>query len=79
MVGVSCLVEELNKREQQRGDRTLGEAESQIRHVHQFCSYDLLVDSTSTPARVLAAEIKSYLDQPKSLNGMKKTIALLFR
>ncbi len=56
-VGVTCDIDELFRREAARGDRRLGFASGTSAVVHNEMTYDLVVDTTATPARVLAQEI----------------------
>jgi len=56
-VGVTCDVEELVRRELERGDRYLGFASGSSAVVHQEMTYDLVIDSTHVPPDVLAREI----------------------
>jgi chloramphenicol 3-O phosphotransferase len=44
-VGVHAPLQELERREQQRGDRTSGEARYHLK-THQYCKYDFEIDST---------------------------------
>ncbi|MGH3306904.1 MAG: chloramphenicol phosphotransferase CPT family protein [Nocardioides sp.] len=44
-VGVVCPVEILEAREASRGDRVLGRARGLADAVHQFCEYDVVVDT----------------------------------
>lgn len=44
-VGLHCSLEELERREQQRGNRRKGDARSDLRFVHQGKIYDLELDS----------------------------------
>jgi chloramphenicol 3-O phosphotransferase len=46
-VGVHCPLDILRKREQQRGDRYIGEAEYHLKHVHSFSQYDYEIDSSA--------------------------------
>jgi chloramphenicol 3-O phosphotransferase len=59
-VQLFCTLEELERRERQRGDRRQGLARSQFDRVYAFDGYDLQVDSTSrTPeecAQLIASE-----------------------
>lgn len=43
-VGVHCPIEELERRERARGNRTLGEAAYHMK-THNYCTYDFEVDS----------------------------------
>jgi chloramphenicol 3-O phosphotransferase len=45
-VGVHCPLPELERREVERGDRRIGEAKLDFETTHQFCSYDVEVEST---------------------------------
>lgn len=58
-VGIHCLLEELERRERQRGDRQHGEARADFAVVHTFGSYDFELPSTedadAMAARVVAA------------------------
>ncbi|MGC4047765.1 MAG: AAA family ATPase [Armatimonas sp.] len=51
-VGVHCPLEELERRERERGNRTPGEGRSHLEDgVHTWCEYDFEVDtSVNTPA-----------------------------
>ncbi|MGI4733936.1 MAG: chloramphenicol phosphotransferase CPT family protein [Janthinobacterium lividum] len=52
-VGVHAPLAELTRREQLRGDRTLGEAQFHL-PTHTFCHYDVEVDSTQPLATTIA-------------------------
>jgi len=56
-VGVMCDMDELVRRETQRGDRPTGFASGTSAVVHEGMSYDLVVDSTSTSSERLAQQI----------------------
>ncbi|HEY1287506.1 MAG TPA: AAA family ATPase [Burkholderiales bacterium] len=45
-VGVHCPLPELERREQQRGNRRTGEARNDFHAVHRFTEYDLGIDAT---------------------------------
>lgn len=62
MIGVTCDVTELSKREKERGDRTIGEAVTQVAQVHRHCLYDMTIDSTAKTPRTLAVEIQQFID-----------------
>lgn len=47
-IGVHCDLEELEKRERERGDRVIGQARGQYAYVHQEMLYDYEVDTTHT-------------------------------
>ena len=50
-IGVVCSVEILEAREAARGDRVLGRARGLTEVVHQFCEYDVVVDTGNHHAR----------------------------
>jgi chloramphenicol 3-O phosphotransferase len=56
-VGVMCDMDELVRRESQRGDRPTGFASGTSVVVHEGMRYDLVVDSTSTSSEQLAQQI----------------------
>lgn len=43
-VGVHCALDELERRERERGDRPLGDARRDFHRIHSYCLYDLEVD-----------------------------------
>jgi chloramphenicol 3-O phosphotransferase len=57
-IGVHCTLEELERREQQRGDREIGLAHYQYTQVHVGMVYDLEVDTLTTSATDCALAIK---------------------
>ncbi|WP_342438860.1 hypothetical protein NSS79_07535 [Paenibacillus sp. FSL L8-0436] len=44
-VGVFCPLDELERREKERGDRRIGQAKEQLEFVHMEEAYDLKVDT----------------------------------
>jgi chloramphenicol 3-O phosphotransferase len=56
-VGVTCDVDELIRRETERGDRYIGFASGTSAVVHKDMTYDLVVDTTVTPPGLLAQQI----------------------
>jgi chloramphenicol 3-O phosphotransferase len=56
-VGVMCDIDELIRREAQRGDRLIGFASGTSAMAHEGMTYDLVVDSTSTSSEELARQI----------------------
>ena len=71
LVGVHCPLPELERREQLRGDRRVGDARRDLETVHSFTKYDLEIDS-SQPAEENATQIiaawKSRT-RPSALDG----------
>ena len=62
-VGVHCSLDELQRREQQRGDRPRGTAASQIDRIHAHGIYDLEVDTTSSTPQSCSTLITEFLDR----------------
>jgi chloramphenicol 3-O phosphotransferase len=56
LVGVHCPLPELERREQLRGDRRVGDARRDLETVHSFTKYDFEIDS-SEPAEENALRI----------------------
>ncbi|WP_433206548.1 chloramphenicol phosphotransferase CPT family protein [Nocardia sp. CA-107356] len=65
-VGVHCSIDELQRREQQRGDRPVGTAASQIEPVHAHGIYDLTIDTGAATIQACSVQIKAFLDQGPS-------------
>jgi chloramphenicol 3-O phosphotransferase len=60
-VGVRCDVEEANRRELDRSDRTMGMAATQARMVHVGVTYDIEVDTTHASSGDCAMEIARFI------------------
>jgi chloramphenicol 3-O phosphotransferase len=60
-IGVRCAPEIAATREATRGDRPAGMAANQANAVHQGIHYDLVVDTSSTPAAELAEQLRVAL------------------
>jgi chloramphenicol 3-O phosphotransferase len=60
-VGVHCQLEELERRELERGDREIGLAQSQFDVVHSFGEYDIEVNSDQLPPQDAANMIAASL------------------
>lgn len=60
-VAVRCPVEELERRELARGDRSIGLARSQFPEVHHFLRYDVEVDTHEHNAEECTALIKQFM------------------
>jgi chloramphenicol 3-O phosphotransferase len=59
LIGVHCPLPELERREQLRGDRRIGDARRDLETVHTFTKYDFEIDSSEPAAenatRIIAA------------------------
>lgn len=60
-VRVDCSLEELNKREKERGDRDIGQAKSQLQLVHNHKIYDCVIDTSKNTIDENIRKIKSQL------------------
>lgn len=63
MVGVTCSVAVLAKRERERGDRKPGLAASQFDRVHKDKEYDLMIDTTVQSIADCAIAVADWLRQ----------------
>jgi chloramphenicol 3-O phosphotransferase len=61
-VGVRCSPDELERREQARGDRVSGQSADQLERVHTHGIYDLECDTTTATAHACALQVKAFLD-----------------
>ncbi|PGL70125.1 AAA family ATPase [Bacillus sp. AFS055030] len=73
LVGVHCQKDELNRREQSRGDRKIGLAISQLTFVHKNEIYDVEVNTYTKTMHECAKDIKDRLNSSTPLNGFKKS------
>lgn len=71
-VGVICSKEELIRREQTRGDRQIGLANSQFDQVYRFNEYDLEVNTEELNPSECAERILSFIKSDKEYSAFKK-------
>jgi chloramphenicol 3-O phosphotransferase len=67
LVGVHCDLDELDRRERERGDRRVGEGRTHVEvdGIHTFGPYDLEVDTTGhDPDELAAAVIEAWRRRP---------------
>jgi len=64
-IGVRCPLDELERRERERGDRPLGLARAQFETVHNHSEYDLEVDTKENSSTACAAIIKDFIEANK--------------
>jgi chloramphenicol 3-O phosphotransferase len=73
-VGVHCAINELEKREKERGNRPVGQAKSQLNYVHQQGEvYDIEVDTSEEIDSVINA-ILNKLSESSPHKGWESTI-----
>lgn len=71
-IGVICSKEELTRREQARGDREIGLANSQFNTVYSFNEYDLEVNTEELNPVECAEKILSFIKSNKEYSVFKK-------
>ena len=75
-IGIVCSLEELEKREKQRGNRILGLARGHINKIHKNKKYyDLVVDTTHCSAAACAQNILNFIENKPDPIGFKKVQA----
>ncbi|MFF2395126.1 chloramphenicol phosphotransferase CPT family protein [Nocardia sp. NPDC058114] len=78
-VGVHCSLDELQRREQQRGDRRVGTAAGQIHSVHAHRTYDLELDTSTGTVENCSAQITAFLDRAPTHRAFDRLRAELTR
>ena len=76
LVGVHCPVEELERRERERGDRPAGIAARRLKHVHAHGLYDVACDTGCSTARECALHIKEFVPgrpRPTAFERLRST------
>ncbi|MHA2855508.1 chloramphenicol phosphotransferase CPT family protein [Paenibacillus lautus] len=71
-VGVICSKEELTRREQLRGDRMIGLANSQFDKVYCFNEYDLEVNTEDLNPTECAEKILNFIKSDQDYSALKK-------
>ncbi len=66
MVRLTCSVQELRRREIERGDREPGHAESQLACLEPQSGYDLVMDTSIAPLEQCADRILTHFSQPET-------------
>jgi chloramphenicol 3-O phosphotransferase len=72
-VGVHCPIEEVERRENERGDRNIGQAKNQLEFVHKAEIYDLEVNTFLENAKDNSSKIINALNNSVHLNGWFQT------
>lgn len=71
-VGVHCPLEELNRRERERGDRRIGRAAYHFDRVHAHGVYDVECDTSVSSPLECALQIKDFLDRGRSPSAFRE-------
>jgi chloramphenicol 3-O phosphotransferase len=77
LVGVHCSIEELERREQARGDRQIGLAREQQATIHNSVIYDIEVDTSVLSVEECALIIRSKIKElasPKAMTSLWERI-----
>jgi chloramphenicol 3-O phosphotransferase len=74
LVGVHCPVEELRRRENERGDRRKGMAEYQLGFIHKDLIYDMELQSFPAGPKECAEEIKAFYDKVPEGNALQSML-----
>jgi chloramphenicol 3-O phosphotransferase len=61
LIGVHCPLNELQRREQARGDRYIGTAIRQFDRVHRYGIADLNVDTSTATTEACAEQVRAYI------------------
>ncbi|MDX3130650.1 AAA family ATPase [Streptomyces europaeiscabiei] len=72
LVGVHCPLQELERREQERGDRAPGLAARQITQVHAHSLYDIECDTSTASPADCAQQIKDFLPHRSTPTAFEK-------
>jgi chloramphenicol 3-O phosphotransferase len=75
LVGVHCSMEELERRERERGDRRIGEGREHVEkdRIHDFGPYDCEVDTTDrNPAEVADEVIRRWRERSTTAFGRRE-------
>lgn len=79
LVGVNCALDELTRREQDRGDREIGLAAGQFKTIHLGKVYDFQVDTTTSSTEQCASEVLAWLDGqplPRAFKAMQASFGI---
>jgi chloramphenicol 3-O phosphotransferase len=74
-VGLHCPLEELQRRERERGDRRIGEAQADYETTHTFCLYDLEITSLA-PVEVNVSRIIAVWSSRRAPVAFERMAAL---
>jgi chloramphenicol 3-O phosphotransferase len=70
-VHVTCPIEELRRREKERGDRGIGQGESQLSRLCPKDTYDITLDTHNTSKEDCANKIIELLEHPEKHTAFK--------
>ena len=70
-VHVTCPLDELRRREKERGDRKIGQGEAQLSLLNPIETYDVTVDTLNSSKEECADEIIKLLNYPEKFAAFK--------
>jgi chloramphenicol 3-O phosphotransferase len=75
LIGLHCPPDVLDARERARGDRRAGQARGQADVVHSGIRYDLMYDSSASPAEAMARDILEAIQQaaPRAFEELRRS------
>ncbi|MES2581115.1 MAG: AAA family ATPase [Pseudomonadota bacterium] len=82
LVGVNCALEELSRREQDRGDREIGLAAGQFKTIHMGKVYDFQVDTTEASTEQCAGDVLAWLDtrpEPRAFRAVQASFGIALK
>lgn len=75
LICVTCPLQELIRREQQRKNRCLGSAEASLQYLFPQETYDLMIDTFQTPLEECTLQIvKALKNEPNAIHIVKNKI-----
>ena len=74
-IRVDCDLEELERREKERGDREPGQARGQLDHMHGHQTYDLQINTARQTTDQCTQEIMRMLDRPEAWTAFRRLYA----
>lgn len=66
-VGVYCDLKTLEEREQNRSDRKKGWAKQQLENIHDFVSYDIMINTSTKDQKTEIEKIKTFITDRDSI------------
>ena len=79
LVGINCALDELTRREQDRGDREIGLAAGQFKTIHMGKVYDFQVDTTAATTEQCACDVLAWLDtqpEPRAFRAVQASFGI---
>jgi chloramphenicol 3-O phosphotransferase len=73
-VGLTCGVEELERRERERGNRSIGLARFQYPNIHIHGAYDIVVDTEMNDATHCALQIKEVVENGRAFTNFHQAV-----